>query len=452
MCDSLIALKSDTADGVAVFAKNSDRPANEGQFIKFIPAADHPVGSTVKCTYIEIPQAAHTNAVLLSKPYWIWGAEMGVNDKYVVIGNEAVFPKVPNAKNTKLIGMDFVRLGLERGNTAREALDVIIDLLNKHGQGGSCTTDCESYYSSFLIADADDAWVLETAGSWYATKHVTQSDSISNYLTIGTDYDPNLSSPDLAQYAVQQGWAKSTVNFNFGAAYNDFFRTTLVKGRKRRAVTMAALNSGKGKIDVPYMINILRTHAPDGGSGTNWQPQNDPLLGTDVCMHGSYGIIRDSNSAGSLVVHLDKKNPTIFVTGTSSPCTSLFKPVWMDASLPDIGPAPSDEYDPNSQFWKHELLHRATVQNYQARIATYLADRDVVEKGFVEGGLDLANAPAKKRAKFSADCFAQGFEAEANWYARVKQIPANPQNSLSYWIYNHAWTNYNNQAHMPKDF
>jgi secernin len=85
---------------------------------------------------------------------------MGVNDKYVVIGNEAVFPKVPNAKNTKLIGMDFVRLGLERGNTAREALDVIIDLLNKHGQGGSCTTDCESYYSSFLIADADDAWVL----------------------------------------------------------------------------------------------------------------------------------------------------------------------------------------------------------------------------------------------------------------------------------------------------
>jgi hypothetical protein len=197
------------------------------------------------------------------------------------------------------------------------------------------------------------------------------------------------------------------------------------------------------------MINILRTHAPDGGSGTNWQPQHNPLLGTDVCMHGSYGIIRDSNSAGSLVVHLDKKNPTIFVTGTSSPCTSLFKPVWMDASLPDIGPAPADEYDPNSQFWKHELLHRATVQDYQTRIATYLADRDVVEKGFVEGGLELALAPAKKRAKFSADCFAQGFEVEANWYARVKQIPANPQNTLSYWIYNHAWSNYNKQANMP---
>jgi len=449
MCDSLIALKSDTADGVAVFAKNSDRPSNEGQFIKFIPAADHPKNSTVKCTYIEIPQAAHTNAVLLSKPYWIWGAEMGVNDKYVVIGNEAVFPKVPNAKNTKLIGMDFVRLGLERGNTAREALDVIIALLEQFGQGGSCTTDCQSYYSSFLIADPDDAWVLETAGSWYATKHVTQSDSISNYLTIGTDYDPNLSSPNLAEYAVQQGWAKSVDNFNFGAAYNDFFRTTLIKGRQRRAVTMAALSAGKGKIDVPYMINVLRTHAPDGGSGKNWQPQNNPLLGTDVCMHGSYGIIRDSNSAGSLVVHLDKKNPTIFVTGTASPCTSLFKPVWMDASLPDIGPAPSDEYDPNSQFWQHELLHRATIQDYQARATTYLAERDAVEKGFVEGGLDLASASAKKRLKFSADCFSQGSAIEANWYARVKQIPANPQNA---WIYNYAWNKFNKQANMPADF
>jgi dipeptidase len=449
MCDSLIALKSDTADGVAVFAKNSDRPTNEGQFIKFFPAADHPKNSTVKCTYIEIPQAQHTNAVLLSKPYWIWGAEMGVNDKHVVIGNEAVFPKVPNTTHTKLIGMDFVRLGLERGNTAREALDVIIALLEKFGQGGSCTTDCQSYYSSFLIADPDDAWVLETAGSWYASKHLTQSDSISNYLTIGTDYDPKLSSPNLAEYAVQQGWAKSVVNFNFGNAYNDFFRTTLIKGRQRRAVTLAALDAGKGKIDVPYMINILRTHAPDGGSGTNWQPQNDPIFGMDVCMHVSFGMIRDSNSAGSLVVHLDKKNPTIFVTGTASPCTSLFKPVWMDASLPDTGSAPADEYDPNSLFWQHELVHRATIQDYETRIATYLTERDTVEKGFVEGGLGIANASAKKRAIFSADCFAQASTIEANWYQRVKQIPAKPKGA---WLYNYAWNKFNKQANMPPGF
>jgi hypothetical protein len=124
----------------------------------------------------------------------------------------------------------------------------------------------------------------------------------------------------------------------------------------------------------------------------------------------------------------------------------------MDASLPDIGPAPSDEYDPNSQFWQHELLHRATVQDYQKRIRAYLADRDVVEKGFVEGGLGIASASAKKRAKFSANCFAQGFEVEANWYERVKQIPATPQAGIDIMIYSYAWNNYNKQANMPKDF
>lgn len=447
MCDSLIALKSDTVDGVAVFAKNSDRPPNEGQFIKFVPAADHPKNSTVKCTYIEIPQVQHTNAVLLSKPYWIWGAEMGVNDKNVVIGNEAVFPKVPVEKNTRLIGMDLVRLGLERGNTAFEALQVITDLLETFGQGGSCIVGEDYYYSSFLIADPDDAWVLETAGKWYAVKHVTQSDSISNYLTIGRDYDPKLSSQGLAEYAVQKGWAKSVVDFNFGDAYNDFLITTLVRGRNRRAVTLAALRDGKGTLDTQSMINILRTHKPDGGSGVNWQPQNGPIFSVDVCLHGSFGPIRDGNTTGSLVVHLDKTNPTIFVTGTASPCTSLFKPIWMDASLPDMGPAPSDEYDPKSLFWQHELLHRATIQDYQARMVTYLADRDAVEKGFIAGGLELASAPAKKRAKFSADCFAQAAAVEANWYERVKQIPANPQGA---WLYNYAWNKFNTQANMPK--
>lgn len=449
MCDSILAVKGDTADGVAVFAKNSDRPPNEAQVIEYFREADYPIGTKVKCTYIEIPQVEHTNAILLSKPYWIWGAEMGVNDHHVVIGNEAVFPKEPAEKNTKLIGMDLVRLGLERGSTASQAMEIITGLLEQYGQGGSCIVGADYYYSSFLIADPDDAWVVETAGRRYAVKHVTQSDSISNYLTIGSDFEPQLSSPDLIEYAIQAGWAKSANGFNFGAAYNDFLYTTLVRGRNRRAVTMAALQDGKGRMDARFMMNLLRTHLPDGGSGSNWQPQNDPIFGADVCWHGSFGPIRDGNTTGSMVVHLDKKHPTIFVTGTASPCTSIFKPVWIDASLPDMGCSPADEYDPQqpSLFWQHELLHRATVADYQRRIVTYADKRDELEKKFVDGAFAKASAPKKERSQYSADCFAEALEMEAKWYEAVKQIPAQPKGA---WLYNYAWNKFNTQAKMPK--
>ncbi len=445
MCDSIIALKSDTADGVAIFAKNSDRAPNEAQMVEYTPAKDHPANARLRCTYIEIPQVPHTNAVLLSKPYWIWGAEMGINDHHVVIGNEAAFPKEPVEKHTKLIGMDLVRLGLERGNTAYEAMNVIRDLLITYGQGGSCTTGCEYYYSTFLIADADDAWVIETAGPRFAVKHVTQSDAISNCLTIGTDFVPELSSPDLEQHAIQKGWAKPGKVFNFGDAYNDFLYTTLVRGRNRRAVTMGALNDCRGKIDTPFMINLLRTHAPDGGTGTNWQPQNGPVLSMDVCMHGSFGPVRDGNTAGSLVVHLDKQHPTIFITGTASPCTSIFKPIWMDTPLPEMGPAPTDQYDDRSLFWQHERLHRATIQDYQRRISAYATQRDALENEFVQGALQIANAPAEERAQFSAGCFSQAMQMEINWYKQVQQIPAKPRGA---WLYNHAWNKFNEDAGM----
>ncbi len=93
MCDSLVAVGSATADGSLVFGKSSDRPAAEEQRPIYCPARRHPAGACVCCTYIEIPEANETLAVLLSQPTWMWGAEMGVNERGVVIGNEAVWTK-----------------------------------------------------------------------------------------------------------------------------------------------------------------------------------------------------------------------------------------------------------------------------------------------------------------------------------------------------------------------
>jgi secernin len=74
----------------------------------------------------------------------MWGAEMGSNEHDVVIGNEAIFSIETDRLKAKeliepgLLGMDLVRLGLERAESALQALDIITDLLEKHGQSGLC--------------------------------------------------------------------------------------------------------------------------------------------------------------------------------------------------------------------------------------------------------------------------------------------------------------------------
>ena len=65
----------------------------------------------LQCTYIEIDQAPKTQAVILSKPAWMWGAEMGANEAGVCIGNEAVWTKLNGEDDftERLLGMDLVR-------------------------------------------------------------------------------------------------------------------------------------------------------------------------------------------------------------------------------------------------------------------------------------------------------------------------------------------------------
>ena len=111
MCDTFVALSDTTPGREVIFGKNSDRPKGEIQDIVAFPAQNYSSSAVVQCTYLQIPQAKHTFAVVLSKPRWMWGAEMGSNEQGVVIGNEAVWTTQPYS-DTGLLGMDLVRLGL----------------------------------------------------------------------------------------------------------------------------------------------------------------------------------------------------------------------------------------------------------------------------------------------------------------------------------------------------
>jgi dipeptidase len=438
MCDTLIALPTATADGSVLFAKNSDREPNEAHELAVVPAGDHPAGSTVRCTYVEIPQAAHTHAVLLAKPAWIWGAEMGANEHSVVIGNEAVFTRLPYEKGPGLTGMDLLRLALERGVTAREALDVITGLLARHGQGGSCGYAHEFFYhNSFLIGDPGEAWVLETAGKEWAAVRVQEVGSISNQLTIGREWD--LASDGLVRTAVERGWCRGAADFDFRRCYSDPLYTYFSAAGHRRECTAGRLKAQIGSLTVSSMMAGLRDHGAAGADG--FDPASG-VAGAQVCMHAGFGPVRINQTTGSMVSRITRAAQTHWLTGTSAPCSAVFKPVWIDAGLPASVP-PGKSFDPRSLWWSHETLHREVLRDYPRRIAAFREERDRMEAGWLAEEAQCRGAGPEERLDFTQRCFDEADAALVRWTDAVRSTPAR---SRWFSLYDQAWRGFDRQA------
>jgi secernin len=451
MCDTLVAVGEATADGTVILAKNSDREPNEAQVLTYFPRARYESGARVKCTYVEIPQVPETYEVLLSRPFWMWGAEMGANEHGVAIGNEAVFTREPYGREPGLIGMDMLRLALERADTARRALDVIVELLEAYGQGGNCGFQHKLYYhNAFIIADAGEAWVLETAGRFWAAERVRDVRTISNGLTIGGEWD--LASPGLAEHAVERGWCQAREGFDFARCYSDPFYTRLDGCRPRQCRSTALLQAQKGQITARTMMAALRDHGAQAAQDPIWNPGRGWLMET-LCVHATVGPTRPSQSVGSMVAHLTPGGPAVWVTGTSAPCTGIFKPVYLGgAGLPDLGPEPTGTFDPNSLWWTHERLHRALIRDYPTRLPLYREERDALETHFLEKAGEVVaslgdsqDLKQEQLAGFTRACFECAAEATARWAERVAAAPVKHRPP---WLFSRAWNVLDKQAAM----
>ncbi|HJL15664.1 MAG TPA: C69 family dipeptidase [Sandaracinaceae bacterium LLY-WYZ-13_1] len=437
MCDTMVALGNATRDGVTLFAKNSDRHPNEAQAVERVPAATHPPGSRVRCTYLAVPQAPRTHAALLCRPFWMWGAEMGVNEHGLAIGNQAIFTKVPHARAPALTGMDLVRLGLERARSADEALAVITALLEAHGQGGECGYDgALRYHNGFLIADRGGAWVLETAGRHWVAERVRDVRSISNRPTIRGGGDRR--SEALVAHAVAEGWTASPARFDFAADLPDRVYTPLAAGGPRCARTATFLRARRGTLRAPMLMALLRSHAapPDA-----FDPA-DGLGGADVCMHAGFGPIRRSHTVGSLVCRLGDDGVTPWVTGTSTPCTGIFAPVWLDAPLPSAIQATPGARADGSLFWRHERFARAVQRDWPRRHPLFAAERDALERDFVAGTDPRAGAQARRA--HAERCFERADAARARWAARVEAAPVTRRRPL----FERAWRRFDRRAQL----
>ncbi|MEY2421595.1 MAG: hypothetical protein QOI95_1662 [Acidimicrobiaceae bacterium] len=142
---------------------------------------------TTRATHVEVqPLDGHTIAFVGSRPTWMWGVEHGVNVAGVAAGNATIYTTLdPRGTPDGLTGMDLVRLALERASSASEAVDVIGALLQRYGQGGTGHDGVDRpYWSSFLVADPLQAFVIETSGSALAVEPVERTRATSNRTTI----------------------------------------------------------------------------------------------------------------------------------------------------------------------------------------------------------------------------------------------------------------------------
>jgi secernin len=308
-----------------VFGKNSDRPVGEPQVVEaHDPRAS---GGRVRTQYLEIPDTG-ASALLGSRPEWLWGFEHGVNEHRVAIGNEKVWTvDDPHAAAPALLGMDLVRLGLERGRTADEAFDAITTLLAQHGQGGSGEEHAdEPYWSSFLVADPRGAWILETSATRWAARPVEHGASISNRLSLG------------------RAWTRASTGVDAGTDLDAWLPPRMSTGHadKRLAATGACVASTATTVSPRDVVATLRHHG-DRAWGRPGDPSADVSFppseilpdgtGVSVCMH----IPGYQATTASMVAELPaaRDEPARAWVALGNPCASVYIPVFPPAHVPD---------------------------------------------------------------------------------------------------------------------
>jgi secernin len=423
MCDSFVALPPATLNGTVILAKSADCQVNEAHALVRFPARKYAPGAAFKATHLVVPQAAETYEVILGKSFWTWGAEVGINEYGVAIGNEAVFTTLQQEeKSDGLIVIDMLRLGLERGRTAREAIDAITTALEAIGQGGNCELAGNSHFDgAYLIADAHEAWVLETAGRQWAAKQVTDGiGSISNVLMIGDDWNS-------ASIKDRINWANS---------YSDPSMAPLVGAYERQACSLNGLAAARGNITVRTAFNVLRQHGESYHPATSQAHRN-------ICVHAGAGTYQQWQAVGAMVAETSEAGTIGWFTATSGTCVSIFKPVFTGVELPDMGPVLNEQNDPRTLWWKHELLHRHAMTDFAHFVPEIRHDFDQLEDEFLTAAPTVLKGTPKEKKEFMDDCFMRAEQATDRW---IQALASRDDLAFEDEAYRGMWNKYNRMA------
>jgi hypothetical protein len=396
MCYTLVL--HDSAGKPLIFGKNSDRDPEEPQALVHLPPREP--GTTFIREGIGFSDEGF--AMLLSKPSWMSGGEMGINSKGLAIGNEAVFSRFKPDENG-VLGMDILRAALSACATAKEAVDFITSFVEKYPQGGNGAYKGKLVYNnSFLAADPEEAYIIETAGKRWAWRKAMVADAISNAYCIEDDYkrlDTQTrkeiapvneraacsDEADPGRKGQRNSWKKHVED----AKYLFF-----TKGEQRRSnslgglMRLAASGAGTGdassvsgaRAGMEALFSLLRSH--EGA------PKPGPFLNRmkNLCVHP--GLFPKSATTASMAVEYLPGGVIVWYTNSSYPCVSLYKPaILKDGRFhslwkPFAGETKADEW---YAYWRArktwvERSHHLGLSNQEA----FVQSRNEAQKSIIK--------------------------------------------------------------------
>ena len=428
MCDSFVALGNSTQSGSVLLAKSADTEVNEAEHVARYPRREYGEGAEVRITHRAIPQARVTHEIILGRSFWAWGAELGCNEHGVAVGNEAAFSN-QTADGDGTCCLDLCRLTVERGETALQAVEAVGACVEAFGQGGNCQMMGNfPFDTGLLIGDRHEAYVVNCAGKHWAARKVDDVMAISNRYQITDDWD-------LSSLAPNNG-AKP----DFRARFADEKREDEVAALKRECRAMDLLQARKGGITVKDMADILR----DVGEDPDSYDIVEDELPTRICMHAAPYEARFWHATGAMITDSSDDGVLVWMTATSATDLSVFKPLFFDAEMPDMGPPPEGTYTEGSLWWKHERLHRRAVADYHTLKPEIRGDFDELEAAFFAEGPSLKTESRRVKSEFVRDCWRRAEVVTDRWIERLEQRNYFVENAA----YRAMWDRFNREGNF----
>jgi hypothetical protein len=263
-----------------------------------------------------------------------------VNEHGVAAGNEKIFTtQNPRELPPALLGMDVVRIVLERAATVDDALEICTSLIEAYGQGGTGEPhQDEPYFSSFLLADANGAWVVETSNRTWVARSADSGASLSNRVSLNTN------------------WTRASVDVAPGTDFDSYRLSTVPTNRAdHRLETTGTCVANGARTTFADITKTLRSHSDNG-------------TGFTVCMH-----LREwhAQTTASMItyLHRDGSEPQTWVC-LGNPCVGVYIPV-------AAGRIPAELAD--ERQWARFAMLRDRVENGAETLDHVRAVLDPVE-------------------------------------------------------------------------